>query len=97
MGTELSKLRPFSSSLSLPHQREQIAWALNKGIKADYKQYWDVELGVTYVPWDKVKPEELESFCEGGILDSDTLNPGNAVPAGVASLNMCAGPATSGK
>lgn len=55
---------------------KQIAWALNKGIKADYKQYWDVELGVTYVPWDKVKPEELESFCEGGILDSDTLNPG---------------------
>uniref|UniRef100_A0A2K6M9L4 SR-related CTD associated factor 4 n=1 Tax=Rhinopithecus bieti TaxID=61621 RepID=A0A2K6M9L4_RHIBE len=53
----------------------KIAWALNKGIKADYKQYWDVELGVTYIPWDKVKPEELESFCEGGMLDSDTLNP----------------------
>ncbi|ERE76719.1 splicing factor, arginine/serine-rich 15-like protein [Cricetulus griseus] len=53
----------------------KIAWALNKGIKADYKQYWDVELGVTYVPWDKVKPEELESFCEGGMLDGDTLNP----------------------
>lgn len=59
----------------------QIAWALNKGIKADYKQYWDVELGVTYVPWDKVKPEELEGFCEGGVLDSDTLNPGAAGPA----------------
>lgn len=56
--------------------RLQIAWALNKGIKADYKQYWDVELGVTYIPWDKVKAEELESFCEGGMLDSDTLNPG---------------------
>ncbi|EDK98386.1 mCG129573, isoform CRA_a [Mus musculus] len=53
----------------------KIAWALNKGIKADYKQYWDVELGVTYIPWDKVKAEELESFCEGGMLDSDTLNP----------------------
>ncbi|XP_062062140.1 SR-related and CTD-associated factor 4 isoform X4 [Lepus europaeus] len=53
----------------------KIAWALNKGIKADYKQYWDVELGVTYIPWDKVKPEELEGFCEGGMLDNDTLNP----------------------
>nr|XP_033805690.1 SR-related and CTD-associated factor 4 isoform X2 [Geotrypetes seraphini] len=53
----------------------KIAWALNKGIKADYKQYWDVELGVTYVPWDKIKPEELESFCEGGVLDNDTLSP----------------------
>uniref|UniRef100_K7G6P3 SR-related CTD associated factor 4 n=1 Tax=Pelodiscus sinensis TaxID=13735 RepID=K7G6P3_PELSI len=53
----------------------KIAWALNKGIKPDYKQYWDVELGVTYVPWDKVKPEDLESFCEGGMLDNETLSP----------------------
>lgn len=36
-------------------------------------------MGVTYVPWDKVKPEELESFCEGGMLDSDTLNPGETM------------------
>lgn len=34
---------------------------------------------MTYVPWDKVKPEELEGFCEGGMLDSDTLNPGNTM------------------
>ncbi|KAH0624871.1 hypothetical protein JD844_032740 [Phrynosoma platyrhinos] len=53
----------------------KIAWALNKGIKPDYKQYWDVELGVTYVPWGKVKPEDLESFCEGGMLDNETLSP----------------------
>uniref|UniRef100_U3K064 SR-related CTD associated factor 4 n=1 Tax=Ficedula albicollis TaxID=59894 RepID=U3K064_FICAL len=53
----------------------KIAWALNKGIKPDYKQYWDVELGVTYIPWDKVKPEDLESFCEGGMLDNETLSP----------------------
>ncbi|XP_007424572.1 splicing factor, arginine/serine-rich 15 isoform X2 [Python bivittatus] len=53
----------------------KIAWALNKGIKPDYKQYWDVELGVTYIPWGKVKPEDLESFCEGGMLDNDTLSP----------------------
>lgn len=53
----------------------KIAWALNKGIKAEYKQYWDVELGVTYIPWNKVKPEDLESFREGGMLDGDTLCP----------------------
>uniref|UniRef100_A0A6J0U0Q6 SR-related and CTD-associated factor 4 isoform X1 n=1 Tax=Pogona vitticeps TaxID=103695 RepID=A0A6J0U0Q6_9SAUR len=53
----------------------KIAWALNKGIKPDYKQYWDVELGVTYIPWAKVKPEDLESFCEGGMLDNETLSP----------------------
>ncbi|XP_060090323.1 SR-related and CTD-associated factor 4 isoform X2 [Heteronotia binoei] len=53
----------------------KIAWALNKGIKPDYKQYWDVELGVTYIPWSKVKPEDLESSCEGGMLDNETLSP----------------------
>ncbi|OXB79762.1 UNVERIFIED_CONTAM: hypothetical protein H355_013747 [Colinus virginianus] len=58
-----------------PIESINIAWALNKGIKPDYKQYWDVELGVTYIPWDKVKPEDLESFCEGGMLDNETLSP----------------------
>lgn len=62
----------FSCSVS----SGQIAWALNKGIKPEYKSCWDVELGVTYIPWNKVKTEDLESFREGGMLDSDTLCPG---------------------
>lgn len=57
----------------------QIAWALNKGIKADFKQYWDVELGVTYIPWSKVKEPQLEELKEGGILDVDTLSPGRVL------------------
>ncbi|XP_069802112.1 SR-related and CTD-associated factor 4 isoform X2 [Dendropsophus ebraccatus] len=51
----------------------KIAWALNKGIKAEYKQYWDVEIGVTYIPWSKVKSDDLEALCEGGMLDNETL------------------------
>ncbi|XP_040038196.2 SR-related and CTD-associated factor 4 isoform X1 [Gasterosteus aculeatus] len=53
----------------------KIAWALNKGIKAEFKQYWDVELGVTYVPWSKIQEAQLEELKEGGILDVDTLSP----------------------
>ncbi|XP_043106788.1 SR-related and CTD-associated factor 4 [Puntigrus tetrazona] len=53
----------------------KIAWALNKGIKAEFKQYWDVELGVTYIPWSKVKMEDLDVFREGGMLDPDTFAP----------------------
>ncbi|XP_061659864.1 SR-related and CTD-associated factor 4 isoform X2 [Syngnathoides biaculeatus] len=53
----------------------KIAWALNKGIKADLKQFWNVELGVTYVPWSKVREEQLEELKEGGMLDLDTLAP----------------------
>lgn len=54
----------------------QIAWALNKGIKSEFKQYWDVEIGVTYIPWSKIKAQELEILCEGGMLDNDTMSPG---------------------
>lgn len=49
---------------------------MNKGIKADFKQYWDVELGVTYIPWSKIREVQLEELKEGGILDVDTLSPG---------------------
>lgn len=61
----------------------KIAWALNKGIKSEFKQYWDVELGVTYVPWSKVKMEDLDVFREGGMLDTDTLSPGNIQCTGI--------------
>ncbi|XP_069017485.1 SR-related and CTD-associated factor 4-like [Embiotoca jacksoni] len=53
----------------------KIAWALNKGIKSAHKKFWDVERGVTYIPWNKVRVEELESYREGGMLDAETLNP----------------------
>ncbi|XP_019905247.1 SR-related and CTD-associated factor 4-like [Esox lucius] len=53
----------------------KIAWALNKGIKVTHKKFWDVERGVTYIPWSKVKVEELEGYREGGMLDADTLCP----------------------
>uniref|UniRef100_A0A8C2EJ96 SR-related CTD-associated factor 4b n=1 Tax=Cyprinus carpio TaxID=7962 RepID=A0A8C2EJ96_CYPCA len=51
----------------------KIAWALNKGIKTDLKKFWDVERGVTYIPWDKVKPNDIGSLQEGGMLDAETL------------------------
>ncbi|KAL2096573.1 hypothetical protein ACEWY4_008721 [Coilia grayii] len=53
----------------------KIAWALNKGIKPDLKKLWDVERGVTYIPWEKVKVDDLESYREGGMLDAETLCP----------------------
>lgn len=52
----------------------KIAWALNKGVKQEYKQFWDVDLGVTYIPWEKVKIDDLDDFAEGGIIDQETVN-----------------------
>ncbi|XP_075059501.1 SR-related and CTD-associated factor 8 isoform X2 [Mixophyes fleayi] len=52
----------------------KIAWALNKGVKTEYKQFWDVDLGVTYIPWEKVKLDDLDDFAEGGMIDQETVN-----------------------
>ncbi|XP_051868740.1 SR-related and CTD-associated factor 8 isoform X3 [Pristis pectinata] len=52
----------------------KIAWALNKGVKPEYKQFWDVDLGVTYIPWEKLKLDDLEGFSEGGMIDQETVN-----------------------
>ncbi|XP_040903032.1 SR-related and CTD-associated factor 4-like [Toxotes jaculatrix] len=71
--TALNKLS--RGSYKVNQKPVKIAWALNKGIKSAHKKFWDVERGVTYIPWSKVKVEELESFCEGGMLDTETLNP----------------------
>lgn len=71
--TALNKLS--RGSYKVNQKPVKIAWALNKGIKSAHKKFWDVERGVTYIPWTKVKVEELESYREGGMLDAETLNP----------------------
>ncbi|XP_054452115.1 SR-related and CTD-associated factor 4-like isoform X2 [Anoplopoma fimbria] len=71
--TALNKLS--RGSYKVNQKPVKIAWALNKGIKSTHKKFWDVERGVTYIPWSKVKVEELESYREGGMLDTETLNP----------------------
>ncbi|XP_071352742.1 SR-related and CTD-associated factor 4-like isoform X1 [Trachinotus anak] len=71
--TALNKLS--RGSYKVNQKPVKIAWALNKGIKSAHKKFWDVDRGVTYIPWSKVKVEELESYREGGMLDADTLNP----------------------
>lgn len=49
---------------------------MNKGVKQEYKQFWDADLGVTYIPWEKVKVDDLDGFAEGGIIDQETVNDG---------------------
>ena len=44
--------------------------------ETEYKQFWDVDLGVTYIPWEKVKVDDLEGFAEGGMIDQETVNTG---------------------
>lgn len=31
---------------------------------------------MTYIPWEKVKVDDLDGFAEGGIIDQETVNDG---------------------
>lgn len=53
-----------------------MAWAPGKGVKGkEYKDYWEVDLGVSYVPFEKTRddPEVLDLLEEGGFIDEDSL------------------------
>ena len=50
------------------------AWAPSKGLTgSDFKANWDVDLGVTYIPWDSLADVDLDELSEGGVIDDDTL------------------------
>uniref|UniRef100_A0A7G3AYH6 Putative rna polymerase ii c-terminal domain-binding protein ra4 n=1 Tax=Lutzomyia longipalpis TaxID=7200 RepID=A0A7G3AYH6_LUTLO len=52
-----------------------ISWATGKGVKSkEWKDYWDLDLGVSYIPWSKIDhTTDLISLEEGGMFDEDTL------------------------
>ncbi|XP_005097171.1 SR-related and CTD-associated factor 4 [Aplysia californica] len=51
----------------------KVAWAPGIGVKESmYKNLWDVEQGVTYIPWEQL-PADITPFLDGGMVDEDTL------------------------
>ncbi|XP_058452308.1 SR-related and CTD-associated factor 4 isoform X2 [Malaya genurostris] len=52
-----------------------ISWATGKGVKnKEWKDYWDIDLGCSYIPWNKLSPNtDLASLEEGGMFDEDTM------------------------
>ncbi|XP_060525913.1 SR-related and CTD-associated factor 4 [Cylas formicarius] len=52
-----------------------LAWAPGKGVKGkDFKDYWEGDLGVSYIPWVKIKEDvDLDLLEDGGMFDEDTL------------------------
>uniref|UniRef100_A0A0K8SSQ2 Protein SCAF8 n=4 Tax=Lygus hesperus TaxID=30085 RepID=A0A0K8SSQ2_LYGHE len=52
-----------------------LAWAPGKGLKdKEWKEYWQVENGVSYIPWDKLSENtDFARLEEGGVIDEETL------------------------
>ncbi|XP_053363699.1 SR-related and CTD-associated factor 4b [Clarias gariepinus] len=71
--TALNKLS--RENVKINHKSFKIAWAMNKGIGGRFRKYWNMELGVTYIPWEKLKEAEIVALQEGAVLDQDTLKP----------------------
>lgn len=70
----------YKSMNSLKNHKMQgraitISWAAGKGVKSkEWKDYWDIDLGVSYIPWDKLSHDtDLDQLEEGGMFDEDTL------------------------
>lgn len=54
-----------------------MAWAPGKGVKGkEYKDYWEVDLGVSYIPYKKIpeSAEVLDNLEEGGWIDEESLS-----------------------
>ncbi|CAL1544517.1 unnamed protein product [Lymnaea stagnalis] len=51
----------------------KVAWAPGIGVKESvFKDLWDVEHGVTYIPWEQL-PSDVTPLVAGGMLDIDSL------------------------
>lgn len=52
-----------------------ISWAAGKGVKSkEWKDYWDIDLGVSYIPWNKLQATtDFEAMEEGGMIDEDAM------------------------
>lgn len=52
-----------------------ISWAAGKGVKGkEWKDYWDLDTGISYIPFNKLSSStDFESLEEGGMLDEDSM------------------------
>ena len=55
----------------------QIAWAPGRGVKGKaYKEYWDVQNGISHIPHELVKStQDLDIIADGGWCDPSTFPP----------------------
>ena len=62
-----------------------------------WKEYWEVDLGVSYIPIDKLDPQtNMSELEEGGTFDDDTMPEWMKTMRGVAPGSAGAGQAGFG-
>ncbi|KAI5098614.1 splicing factor, arginine/serine-rich 15 isoform X1 [Silurus meridionalis] len=78
----INMIRPRGCAYIIMVHRQDAYTALSKLCRGNmkinhksFKKYWNMELGVTYVPWEKLKDTEISALREGAVLDQETLKP----------------------
>ncbi|GFS78701.1 hypothetical protein NPIL_279881 [Nephila pilipes] len=69
-------LQKLKKTKLLQSNSVKMAWAPGKGVKGkEYKDYWEVNAGVSYVPYEKIlaDSEALDLLEEGGFIDEESL------------------------
>lgn len=53
----------------------KIAWAPGQAMKdKEWKDYWEIDDGVSYIPWEKLNKDiDYDELEVGGMLDEDTM------------------------
>ena len=66
----------------------KVAWAPGRAVKeSEFKQFWDEDRGVTFVPWDRLKGKSLRDLSYGSVVDPDSMPPGMSLEG--KSLSKC--------
>lgn len=68
-------LKSLFCGISTSNLFSQLAWAPGKGMKGrEWKDYWEVDYGVSYIPWSKLSRDtDFDLLEEGGMLDQETM------------------------
>lgn len=68
-------LQQNSKGFRLSGSNIKMAWAPGKGVKGkEYKDFWDLENGCTYIPYEMVTESlDLDQLAEGGVIDIESL------------------------
>lgn len=66
-----------SKDLKLNGSHIKMAWAPGKGFK-EYKRlkdFWEVDIGSSYIPYNKIDESiDFETLEEGGLIDEDSMS-----------------------
>ena len=65
----------FKSKKKILGTTVKVAWAPGKGLcEKKFKDYWEADIGCSFIPHDLVTVDNVELLEEGGVFDEDSFS-----------------------